>query len=95
MMTILRPIAVTPRRREALVQVRKDLVKYRTSTADFVVDGMPVGGWDRRTFSDLQRAGLTTFTGDRGDRPVRLTKAGERLLEPLVKEHDAPLADLP
>lgn len=90
-------IAATPRRLNALRVVRdsRELVKYRVSTADFVVDGEVVGGWDRRTYSDLRRAGMITFTDGKGDRLVRLTKAGERFLKPVEEGGDTLATDSP
>lgn len=81
-MTETRPLALTPRRREALVQVGRGVVQYRLKSADYIIDGQVIGGWDRRTYSDVRRAGLITFTDGKGDRLVRLTKAGEKALEP-------------
>lgn len=91
-MTAIRNVTITARRRDALQQVRdpRELVKYRSSTADFVVDGVVTGGWDRRTYSGLRQAGLITWTEGRGDRSVRLTKAGEKLLDSPTGETDAP-----
>ena len=95
MMTEVRPIALTPRRREALVQVQRRLVQYRTGSADFIVDGAVIGGWDRRTYSDVRRAGLITYTDGKGDRSVRLTKAGEKALELPASDDDTPSEDSP
>lgn len=72
---------LTPRRRAALTLVRDGRVEYCVPTADYMVDGVAVGGWDRRTFSDLQRAKLIDFSGERGSRPLGLTKQGERALD--------------
>lgn len=85
-----RSIALTPLRRAALVHVTRGVVQYRTASADYIVDGEVIGGWDRRTYSDVRRAGLITFTEGKGDRSVRLTKAGEKALEPPKGDEDTP-----
>lgn len=90
-----RSIALTSRRRDALVQAGRGVVQYRTASADYIVDGEVIGGWDRRTYSDVRRAGLITFTEGKGDRSVRLTRAGEKALEPPKGAEDAPSADTP
>lgn len=95
MMTTARPMEITTRRREALIQVDRDLVQYRVASADFIVEGVPIGGWDRRTYSDLHRAGYMTWTGEVGDRSVRLTKDGKKALRASAPEIDTAPADTP
>lgn len=90
-----RPLALTQRRRAALLQVQRGVVQYRTTSADYVVDGGVIGGWDRRTYSDVRRAGLIAFTEGKGDRSVRLTKAGEKALEPPKGDTDTAPEDSP
>lgn len=94
-MATIRPLVLTPRRRAALVHVQRGLVQYRTASADYVVEGEVIGGWDRRTYSDVRRAGLITFTEGKGDRSVRLTKAGEKALELPASDGDTPSGDAP
>lgn len=81
MIAVNPPLPLTPRRRAALVQVLKGVVEYAVPTADFVVDGTPVGGWDRRTFADLRRVKMIEWSGDRGSVPVELTEQGRSALE--------------
>lgn len=90
-----RTLALTARRRAALVRVQQGGVQYRTASADYIVDGDVIGGWDRRTYSDVRRAGLITFSEGKGDRSVRLTKAGEKALELPKRSGDAPSGDTP
>lgn len=95
MMTELRPIALTPLRRKALLEVKRGAVQYRVASADFVVDGIPMGGWDRRTYSEVHRAGLITYPDGRGDRTVRLTKHGREALELLENDTETSPEDSP
>lgn len=88
-------IAITPRRREALVQVDRGVVEFTPATADFSVENVIVGGWDRRTFADLYQVGLITYSDGRGNRQLRLTKAGERALKPVEAGGDTPVTDSP
>lgn len=94
-MVDINTITLTKHRRDALLSVQRGEVQFRTVSADYIVDGLPVGGWVRRTYSDVRRAGLITYTDGRGDRSVRLTRAGERALEPSVAEGDTPSEDAP
>lgn len=71
------------------------MVQYRIVSADYIVEGEVIGGWDRRTYADIRRAGLITFTEGRGDRPVGLTKAGRKALESPEDDDDTPPADAP
>lgn len=72
----------TERRVNALTLVRARRVTYRPATAEWVVSGEAVGGWDFRTFTEL-RTGTALNVGNPnmdGLSKVELTEAGRGLL---------------
>lgn len=71
---------LTVQRREALRRIAADSVRYDPCTADYLIDGQPVGGWDWRTLSGLVQAGFAQRPRGRTQGPVRLTRAGEDAL---------------
>jgi hypothetical protein len=72
----------TERRVNALTLVRARRVTYRPATAEWVVSGEAVGGWDFRTFTELRTAAALTVgdPNNKGVSTVELSETGNGLL---------------
>lgn len=74
------PLDLTPPRREALEQVKAGLVQYDGASASYLVGGVPVGGWNWRTLSELRKANLIATESGREPSKVVCTDAGHDAL---------------
>lgn len=72
-------LKITERRKLGLEAVQAGRVEYDPARALYLVDGVAVDNWDRRTFAELRRAGLVDpvqLEDKKVTRPVALTGDG-------------------
>lgn len=75
-------VNLTERRTVLLRTVADGRVQYDPATADFLVDGEPVGNWDRRTLSWLRAMRLIVPDDARVVSPMKVTELGMEHLPP-------------